>query len=55
MTVNFAGFGETETGSSGVKLQVDGTLGGLGCVVSGCPSSGDSATQVSYAQSGAGP
>jgi len=50
-TLNFAGFGETETGDSGVKLQVDGALGGLGCDVSGCPSSGDSATQISYSQS----
>jgi len=50
-TLNFAGFGETETGDSGVKLQVDGTLGGLGCSVSGCPGSGDSSTQISYSQS----
>ena len=55
MDINFAGFGEAEDGSSGVKLQVDGTLGGLGCAVTGCPSSGDSATQVSYAQGGGGP
>ena len=56
MTINFAGFGETETGSSGVKLQVDGELGGLGCSVSGCPSGGSTSTQVSYEQgSGDGP
>ncbi len=48
--LNFAGFGVTETGSSGTKLQVDLTLGGLGCSVSGCPDSGDSATQISYSQ-----
>jgi secreted trypsin-like serine protease len=55
MDINFAGFGEAEDGSSGVKLQVDGLLGGLGCSVSGCPSSGSSATQVSYAQGNGGP
>ncbi len=53
MTVNFAGFGETERGGYGEKLQVDLTLGGLGCAVSGCTSSGDRATQVSYRQAGA--
>jgi len=53
--LNFAGFGETETGSSGVLLQVDGTLGGLGCSVSGCPSGGDTATQISYSQPTSGP
>ncbi len=52
MTMNFAGFGYTETGSFGVKQQVDLPLGGLGCTVSGCTSSGDSATQISYSQSG---
>lgn len=50
--LNFAGFGVTETGSSGTKLQVDLPLGGLGCTVSGCPTSGDSATQISYSQPG---
>ncbi len=54
-TLNFAGFGETESGASGVKLQVDGELGGLGCSVSGCGSSGDSATQISYVQGDGGP
>jgi len=54
-TLNFAGFGEAEDGSSSVKLQVDGVLGGLGCAVPGC-SGGDAATQISYSQSaGAGP
>jgi secreted trypsin-like serine protease len=53
--INMAGFGETETGSSGVKLQVDVTLGSLGCYVSGCPDSGYTATQIAYAQSAAGP
>ena len=48
--LNFAGFGVTETGTSGVKLEVDLTLGGLGCTVGGCPGSGDSATQISYDQ-----
>jgi trypsin len=53
--VNFAGFGQTETGTSGVKLQVDGTIDALGCGVSGCPSAGDTATQFSYAQPSSGP
>ena len=48
--LNFAGFGVTETGTSGVKLQVDLILGGLGCSVSGCPDPGDTATQISYSQ-----
>ncbi|MFT5584647.1 MAG: secreted trypsin-like serine protease [Cognaticolwellia sp.] len=54
-TVNFAGFGQTETGSSGVLMQVDGAIGGLGCAVSGCSGSGDTATQVSYSQPTSGP
>ncbi len=54
-TINFAGFGQTETGTSGVKLQVDGTVDALGCGVSGCPDAGDSATQFSYAQPSSGP
>ena len=53
--INFAGFGQTETGTSGVKLQVDGTIDALGCGVSGCPSAGDTATQFSYAQPTTGP
>ena len=53
--VNFAGFGEAEDGSFGVKLQVDGTIGGLGCAVGGCPDAGDRDTMVSYAQPDAGP
>ncbi|MFH1809214.1 MAG: trypsin-like serine protease [Pseudomonadota bacterium] len=48
--INFAGFGKTENGSSGIKLQVDHVLGGLGCSVAGCPSAGDAATQISYDQ-----
>jgi secreted trypsin-like serine protease len=54
-TVNFAGFGQTEYGTSGVKLQVDGTIDALGCGVSGCPSPGDTATQFSYSQPTTGP
>ena len=54
-TINFAGFGVTETGTSGVKLQVDGILEDFGCGVTGCPSSGDSATQISYTQPHSGP
>ncbi len=53
--VNFAGFGLTEEGASGVKLQVDLPLGGLGCTVPGCPSPGSVDTMVSYSQPGAGP
>jgi len=49
-TVNFAGFGDDEYGGSGVKLQVDGTVGGLGCDVPGCPDAGDADTQISYEQ-----
>lgn len=52
--MNFAGFGLTENGDSGVKLQVDLPLGGLGCSVPGCPSPGDAATMVSYRQGGVG-
>ena len=55
MTVNFAGFGDNDAGGSGIKLQVDGTVGGLGCSVAGCPSPGDADTQVSYRQGSGGP
>jgi hypothetical protein len=54
-TVNFAGFGLDEHNDYGVKLQVSMPLGGLGCSVYGCPSSGDPNTQVSYSQSYGGP
>ncbi len=54
-TINFAGFGRDELGNSGVLLQVDLPLGGLGCTVEGCPDGGDSATMMSYAQVEAGP
>ncbi len=54
-TINFAGFGDDENANSGVKLQVDGTLGGLGCSVAGCPDAGDAATMISYAQLTSGP
>lgn len=54
-TINFAGFGKTESGSSGVLLQVDGQIEGLGCSVSGCPDKGDGATQFSYTQPNSGP
>jgi secreted trypsin-like serine protease len=53
--VNFAGFGDTESGDSGDKLQVDGRIGGLGCAVPGCWDPGDAATQVSYTQGDGGP
>ncbi len=54
-TINFAGFGETHTGAYGEKMQVDLTLGGFGCAVSGCTSSGDRSTQFSYRQVSGGP
>ncbi len=54
-TINFAGFGETTTGGYGDKQQIDLTLGGFGCSVSGCTSSGSSATQFSYPQGSGGP
>jgi secreted trypsin-like serine protease len=54
-TVNFAGFGVTETGSFGVKMQVDGTIDAAGCGVYGCPTAGDAATQFSYTQPQSGP
>ena len=53
--INFAGFGDDENGGSGVKLQVDGVLGGLGCSVPGCGGGDDPATQISYEQGSAGP
>lgn len=53
--VGFAGFGLTEDGTLGEKLQVDLPLGGLGCSVPGCPSPGDAATMVSYVQPDGGP
>lgn len=55
--INYAGFGQTETGSSGVKLQVDATIDAFGCDVGawGCYGDpGDPATQVSSAQAGGG-
>lgn len=54
--VNFAGFGTTESGSYGTKLQVDLPFGGLGCSVGGCPSGYTSSTYTnmifSYEQDG---
>ncbi|MES2641940.1 MAG: trypsin-like serine protease [Myxococcota bacterium] len=52
--LNHAGFGYDETRAFGEKLQVDVALGGFGCTVSGCPSAGDAATQISYRQTGDG-
>lgn len=49
--LNFAGFGYTETGDYGEKLQVDVEMAGLGCAVSGCTGASTS-TQFSYSQSG---
>jgi len=54
LNLNFVGFGITETTGTGTKLQVDLPLGALGCDVSGCPSSGVAATQISYSQTGGG-
>ncbi len=53
--MNFAGFGVTESGRAGEKLQVSIPLGGFGCSVYGCNGSGDAATQVSYRQGDGGP
>jgi hypothetical protein len=53
--INFAGFGDDEFGNHGVKLQIDGTLGGFGCSVSGCGDSGYADSQISYSQPNAGP
>lgn len=55
VTMNFAGYGRTETGQRGQKYQIDLPLGGLGCSVSGCPGSDDPATQISYVQPTGGP
>jgi secreted trypsin-like serine protease len=59
--LDFVGFGYSDTAKTqiDVKLHAVGTLGGLGCTVSGCPSYGGSsdvvATQISYAQEEEGP
>ncbi len=54
--LDFVGFGYTESGSYGDKQRVVLPLGGLGCDVSGCPSSGDDPdTQISYEQDDGGP
>ncbi len=54
-TINFAGFGDDENGDYGVKLQIDGTLDGLGCSVPGCPDGGYPDSQISYSQPTSGP
>ena len=54
-TLNLAGFGITDDGSSGVKLQVDVRLAGFGCALEACPHAGDANTQISYAQASGGP
>lgn len=55
-TLDFAGFGYTETGSFGSKLHVEIPLGGFGCSVGGCPSGYTSSTwqaiAISYEQDG---
>jgi len=53
--LNFAGFGQDENGGSGIKLQGDWPLGGLGCSVPYCPDAGDTDTQISYEQGNGGP
>jgi secreted trypsin-like serine protease len=60
--LNFAGFGEQEDGTYGVKLQVDGTLDGFGCSATDCNCQvppGIPAHQICYKQSppatGSGP
>ncbi|MBI2389760.1 MAG: trypsin-like serine protease [Deltaproteobacteria bacterium] len=54
-TLDFAGFGQDEDGHSGVKLHLEGPLGGFGCSVAGCTSDGDPSTQFSYTQGWGGP
>lgn len=55
-TLNFAGFGDDESGGYGVKLQVDIAFGAFGCGVGGCPSGYTSSTyttaMISYEQDG---
>ena len=53
--LNFVGFGQTEAGTSGVKLQTDGTLDGLGCTVNGCPFIGNTNQLMSYTMLDSGP
>jgi hypothetical protein len=53
--LNFAGFGDDENGVYGVKLQIDGLLGGFGCSVPGCGGGSSPATQISYSQPTGGP
>lgn len=55
VALEFVGFGDTETGDFGDRLTTNGTLGALGCRVSGCPGSGDTNTQLSYRQRTGGP
>ncbi len=52
-TVNFAGFGLTELGTSDKKLQVDGTIFELGCASFGCDPADESL--VAYEQPDGGP
>lgn len=53
--LNIAGFGLTERGTAGIKLQADSEILGFGCASRYCSGRGDSATQVSYTQSSGGP
>jgi secreted trypsin-like serine protease len=46
--LNFAGYGQDESGDHGVRLEVDHVLGSLGCDVTGCSTPGDAATQIAY-------
>jgi secreted trypsin-like serine protease len=55
LVLNFAGFGQDEFGNSGVKLQGDWPITGLGCAEPECPDAGDDATQISYDQIDGGP
>lgn len=52
INLNFAGFGYTETGAYGDKMQIDLPLGGMGCSVDGCSGSSSSTLQFSYEQDG---
>ncbi|HMV66396.1 MAG TPA: serine protease [Myxococcota bacterium] len=52
---NIAGFGYTQRGTFGTKLQTDVPLLGFGCASRYCPVAGYPASQVTYSQSNGGP
>jgi hypothetical protein len=52
LPLEFVGFGRTEFNGGDTRLTVTGTLGGLGCSVSGCGGIHSVSTQISYLQNG---